>query len=291
MKLTRASDEVHTPFGIYCARSSRGVCWAAMDGLQSCDLRAALEFIAAAWSLAGERAFTLETLAALNELIPSDLLEYYELDRVDHRVVNCVGSDDGEGDMDLFWRIVDEHPLCRHQQAYLDFSAKRLSDVISRPRLVDSRVYAEWFRPYGVEAELEIGIARSRAWTRNFILDRARGDFSERDRAVFELVRPHLRHIYEMTELRRAVGSPGPEDLTGLTAREAEILELVAAGLSNAAIAERLWISPGTVKKHLENMYAKLGVANRTAAVTRMTPEQRHGGHAHRKSTRTAKTS
>jgi DNA-binding CsgD family transcriptional regulator len=48
---------------------------------------------------------------------------------------------------------------------------------------------------------------------------------------------------------------------------EAEVLELVAAGLTNGATAERLWISPGTVKKHLKNVYAKLGVANRAAAV------------------------
>jgi DNA-binding NarL/FixJ family response regulator len=51
-----------------------------------------------------------------------------------------------------------------------------------------------------------------------------------------------------------------------LTPREEEVLELVAVGFTNAGIAERLWISPGTVKKHLENVYAKLGVTNRTAA-------------------------
>jgi DNA-binding NarL/FixJ family response regulator len=63
------------------------------------------------------------------------------------------------------------------------------------------------------------------------------------------------------------VGVSWPDELERLTSREAEILELVPAGLTNAAIAERLWISPGTVKKHLDNIYAKLGVANRTAAV------------------------
>lgn len=243
-----------------------------MEVLRSRDLRAALEFVETAWALADERAFTLETLAGLNALIRSDGLAYCEIDRVDGRLLDYVGSDDGDEDGELFWQIIDEHPLCRHQQAYADFSATRLSDVISRPRLINSRVYAEWFRPFGLEAELEAGISPSRARTRNFVFDRECGDFSERDRAVLELVRPHLRRIHEMTQLRRALGDPEAVDLNRLTAREAEILELVAAGLTNAAIAERLWVSPGTVKKHLENVYAKLGVANRTAAVARMTP-------------------
>ena len=67
--------------------------------------------------------------------------------------------------------------------------------------------------------------------------------------------------------MRAAAGVSGPEELERLTTRETEILGLVAAGLTNATIAERLWISPGTVKKHLDNIYGKLGVANRTAAV------------------------
>ena len=53
----------------------------------------------------------------------------------------------------------------------------------------------------------------------------------------------------------------------GLTRREREILGLVAQGYTNAQVARALWISPATVAKHLENAYAKLGVATRTAAV------------------------
>jgi DNA-binding CsgD family transcriptional regulator len=245
-----------------------------MDGLQDRDFRAALEFIELAWALAGERAFSEGTLAALRELIRSDVLSYCELDEVDKRVIyNPVLGEDADdgGEEELFWGIIDEHPLCRHQRAYLDFSANRLSDVISRRRLVNSRVYAEWFRPLDIAAELEIGVARSRTRPCTFILDRVDGDFSTRDRAVLELVRPHLQRIREMSELRRAVAYSDCAELNQLTAREAEIVELVAGGLTNAVIAERLWISPGTVKKHLENIYAKLGVANRIAVATRIT--------------------
>ncbi len=51
-----------------------------------------------------------------------------------------------------------------------------------------------------------------------------------------------------------------------LSSRELEILERVAAGQSNRAIARELWLSDQTVKFHLHNIYGKLGVANRTEA-------------------------
>lgn len=52
----------------------------------------------------------------------------------------------------------------------------------------------------------------------------------------------------------------------GLTAREAEILRLVAQGLGNLGIADRLSLSRRTVEQHLRSVYGKLGVENRTAA-------------------------
>jgi DNA-binding NarL/FixJ family response regulator len=51
-----------------------------------------------------------------------------------------------------------------------------------------------------------------------------------------------------------------------LTAREVEVLRLVAAGLSNAQIAERLFLSAGTIKAHLTNIFGKIGVHSRGAA-------------------------
>ena len=68
----------------------------------------------------------------------------------------------------------------------------------------------------------------------------------------------------------------GPEEATDalvvyepLTAREREVLEWLALGLSNRAIAERLGISEHTVKFHVGSIYGKLGASSRAEAVRR----------------------
>ncbi len=58
-----------------------------------------------------------------------------------------------------------------------------------------------------------------------------------------------------------------PEPFPDLTDREREVLTLMAQGLTNAAIAERLVLSPKTVRNHVSNIFSKLGVSDRTQAV------------------------
>ncbi|GAB2627358.1 DNA-binding response regulator [Paractinoplanes abujensis] len=60
----------------------------------------------------------------------------------------------------------------------------------------------------------------------------------------------------------------------GLTAREREVLDLITDGYSNAAIGRRLTISEKTVKNHLNHIFGKLGVTNRTEAAMRWTGSQ-----------------
>lgn len=65
------------------------------------------------------------------------------------------------------------------------------------------------------------------------------------------------------------VPAKAPEPVEPLSEREIEVLRLIATGLSNADAGKRLFIAPSTVKKHLENIYSKLGTRNRTQAIAR----------------------
>ncbi len=100
--------------------------------------------------------------------------------------------------------------------------------------------------------------------------------FLDEDQAILELL-PEVRHIApkfvdELTAKSSHVPelSPIPDLLhEPLSERELEVLNLVAKGYSNRQIAEALYVTIGTVKKHLNNIFSKLQVKNRTQAVAK----------------------
>jgi ATP/maltotriose-dependent transcriptional regulator MalT len=77
------------------------------------------------------------------------------------------------------------------------------------------------------------------------------------------------RHADAAAAVLRSLGAPirtGPKGVGGLTGREVQVLRLVATGLSNQEIATALVISEHTARRHLQNIFAKLGVSSRAAA-------------------------
>ena len=153
-------------------------------------------------------------------------------------------------------------------------SVVTIADFYSARQWRSSGMYADVYRPQGLQHELQLclpeppGRAAGPGRTVRLYFFRGPGpDFSERDRALLVLLRPHLHQAYLDAERRR---HPIPR----LTPRQTDLLHLVAAGHTNTQIARRLGLSEGTVRTHLENIYERLQVSSRTAAVTRAFPDR-----------------
>ena len=153
-------------------------------------------------------------------------------------------------------------------------SVLKIADFYSARQWRSTGMYCDLYRPLGIAHELQLslpdpaGPAAGPGRHLRLYLSRGPGpDFSERDRALLVLLRPHLHQAYLDAERRR---HPVPR----LTPRQNDLLRLLAAGHTNSQIARRLGISEGTVRTHLEHIYVRLGVSSRTAAVTRAFPGQ-----------------
>ncbi len=148
-----------------------------------------------------------------------------------------------------------------------------VSDFYSARQWHSAGMYCDFFRLLGREHQLILALPEGPGRTARpgrtvrLVFNRGPGpDFSGRDRALLALLRPHLHQAYLDAERRRR---PVPR----LTPRHWELLRLVAAGYTNTQIARRLGVSEGTVRTHLQNIYERLQVSSRTAAVTRAFPE------------------
>jgi len=235
------------------------------------DYEAVWEFLLEVDDMAPEEPYPADLMVWLQSLVASEGVAYQELDIASRRFLTPLDPDDDE---ELYW-TVGPCPITDYRVRTGDLSAIRMSDVVGRLRYRESPFYREYFQPVGLDHVLDLGLSTDRQRYRSIVLIRGRddADFSERDRAVLELLRPHLRAREARADLERRARNPdrSPESGAGetkssLTAREREILRLVREGKTNTEIAGELWVSPSTVKKHLENVYDKLGVASRAAA-------------------------
>jgi DNA-binding CsgD family transcriptional regulator len=240
-----------------------------VEALSAADLRGVLGFLEVAGEVDGVDPFPKPVLAALRRLIPADFVSYGELDRegADWRAdvrwegvrpLSGVTSDIHEAQMRF------RHQVPHSPWAPTAGRAVRWSDLLSRRSLHRLDLYIEAAKPLGDEYVLELWLVGPVGVAGGFSFDRREGDFSERDLCVLDTLRPYLVQLWRNARVRTPSAAAGL-----LTPREREILAWVARGKTNREIAVALYLAPGTVGKHLANVYAKLDVGSRAGAVAR----------------------
>lgn len=163
-------------------------------------------------------------------------------------------------------RYLHQNPLYLKRRA----APRSISDALSRQAWHRTELYAEAYGRLGQEDGLALDIPLARDGVLTLNMTRARRGFRDAERLGLRLLEPHVQGCWQrlraQERLRAAVAAHGDASTERLTAREREVLLWVANGLRNRQIAEQLGIRPATVKRHLENLYAKLGVAGRADA-------------------------
>jgi DNA-binding CsgD family transcriptional regulator len=348
-----------------------------MGELRQVDLRAALDVVAELGEADDVHAFGAGVVAGLRRLIPADAVAYNEIDFSVGKAIAVVDPPEivAGGAMQALARYGSQNPLVAHAIREPLIRALKISDFVSRREFRRTDIYDCLFRPAGLEYQMACGLPGPRALVVGISINRCSRDFSERDRALLDLLRPYLvqaharataRELSQATilmleaalggvgraavllsaggviqaasaqalqwldeyclapeseemlpepvaawrERRRASlteggagsgddvlevqrgyrcltiraigGQEADHDLLvfeerhevssrdlrtlGLTPRQAEILQLVAAGRSDREIASLLYVSEHTVGKHLEHIFTRLRVTSRTAA-------------------------
>ena len=173
-----------------------------------------------------------------------------------------------QGWLQVYWENYWDCQPCSYAARTGDLrSVVTTADFYSARQWHSTGMHSDVYRPLGLEHELQLCLpGAGPGQTVRLYLFRGPGpDFCERDRALLTLLRPHLHQAYLDAERHR-------RDTPQLTPRQRELLRLVAAGHTNTQIARRLGLSEGTVRTHLKNIYTRLNVSSRTAAVTRTFP-------------------
>lgn len=242
-----------------------------MGAVTEADFRGILRFIDA--SAAGTRTDPVPraTLSALGELIGGDVVvEYFELRRADRALLGWATTyewDVGDAEVDEAITAYGHQNPLRWRLFSPAVGALRLSGVISRRELHRLDFYQAVMKPYGVSDTLKVWLASSPYSAACVCIYRLGGDFSQRDSDLLGVAQSHLIAMRDAALAREAAWCG---DAVHLTAREAEVLSWVARGKRNDEIGGLLFMTPNTVRKHLEHAYEKLGVHSRSEALARL---------------------
>ncbi|MBB4742651.1 DNA-binding CsgD family transcriptional regulator [Actinoplanes octamycinicus] len=164
-----------------------------------------------------------------------------------------------------------EHPLVR----WFSVTGQSAAWTVARvPACLVDRRYGEWrerTESFGLRHQMAVPIFYGPAAMAVFVVARQDEDFTDGDVHLAHRLQPLLtgvaRQARVLARLAPESSAAGRQADVTLTGRETAVLALTAHGLTAVAVSHRLGVSPRTVHKHLEHIYAKLRTRDRLSAV------------------------
>ncbi len=240
-----------------------------------------LELIGDTVSLLGIEEFRHELLHALRRAVPARWVSLNDIGPDPDTIAAIVDPPMTDEQHETFARYAHQNPLIERMTITRDGRPLRFSDVVSVEELHTREIYTQFYRPAGVEYQIAFTLPHDKDRLLGVALSRTpiSGDFTDAERNLLDRARPFLIQAYRnairysalpVAQMPRggAPRVPEPQRLValGLTCRQAEVLALLATGVTERDIATRLAISHRTVQKHLERCYRRLNVTNRSHA-------------------------
>lgn len=223
----------------------------------------------------------LRLLATLGSIVSADLVVFNDLAPTprwewgscsadlpfDDAAVEEEEEEDEDPELD-FWHAYRSDRVCNLELTRDIESLRVLSDFHTlrewRAGLMHRIQNSTWFGDYDRMLMVPLPAPPGRSRRIRFLRKSGR-DFDDTDRALATLIRPHLvAHLHDLDLAHRGIQP--------LTARQRQLMSLVARGYTNTQAARTLGISAQTVRTHLQQIYARLGVNSRGEAAALVTP-------------------
>lgn len=147
-------------------------------------------------------AFPQHVVAVIQQLLAGNFYSYTEVNPIRNRAVAIVEPKkfDVEKLAPTFMRLSHQHPLISHYRRTGDGSAAMISDFMNPRDWHETEIYQQVYQPIDVEDQLSITLPAPPPIVVGVLVSRARRDFTERDRTLFNLFRPHMVAAYELAD-------------------------------------------------------------------------------------------
>lgn len=223
-------------------------------------------------------------MSAVEMLVPCIHIAYNELNPAEQKAVSFFNTLQPDGIvhryLPVFERHMVDHPVLAYymsERNKVSPPVRKIGDFLTQSTYRETPLYRECYRHLDTEHQIILPLSIE-GITIGIAINRDRHEFSERDRATLELLRPHFVLAWQRNNARKrmaALFDVEQEDFAceslrrlGMTPQQARVLFWTIQGKTSPEIAMLLASKPRTIHKHVEHIFRKLGVNNRAAAIS-----------------------